>query len=175
MFHRRRQSAEENKRWTFHRDKMIRPPPVLNIRRLSSCRLGIPTTTTTTTTTTRQSPTRLMANRAMTETSMYSQFSSREDIERPLAKLPPVPQDDILSTFPIVMMSSSSMPVASPTRPKKAFPPRPRPLPERPEPLRPLPPPPPDQEDIMVQMDRMSKMTELEKNPKQMLPRINLD
>lgn len=172
MFHRRRRlraEPPENKRWTFHREKMVRPP-VVDIRRPSSARLGIPITRPMI-----RSPSRLMPRAAMTESqaSMYSQTSSHvEDIER--QRLPPLPHDDIisafpkvpphddiLSTFPIVMMSSPSLP-------RMAFP-RPRHLPDRPlEPLRPLPPP-PDEEEIRVQMLRKSQLTELEKSPKPML------
>jgi len=138
MFH-RRQPKENTRRWTFHRDKMIRPP-VVDICRDSTRRR--PSTRPATTLSL------LTLDRQMTESSIYSQFSSREDQR--------LPNDDILSKYPIVMM-------ASPTKPRMAYPrSRSRPLPERPEPLRPLPQP-PEQDDEAVQIDR-NWMTELEKN-----------
>jgi len=82
--------------------------------------------------------------------SMDSRFSSLEDIEQQGL---PHNDNDILSTFPIVM-------VASPSRPAMAYP-RPRSLvPERPKPLRPLPssPQPDEEENIMVQMEQIRNL-----------------
>jgi len=129
-----RRQSPENRRWTFYPDKMIRPPsPVLDIGQFSTRQMPMPT------------------SRRMSGSSMDSRFSSLEDTEQQ-----GLPHDDILSTFPIVMM-------ASPTRPIMAYP-RPRPLPERPEPLRPLPPQ-PDQENIVVHMEQIrNQMKRLERN-----------
>lgn len=156
---RRRQPTEdkpETRRWTFHRDKMVLPP-ILDIRRISTATRRMPP---------RRRPLTIRMpsrGRRMSESSMYSQFTSREDIEQQR-----LPQDDILSTFPIVMMRS-------PTRPRMAYP-RPRPLPERPEPIRRLPPA-PDQAQVAVEQmeQRRNQMTELENNNPGPMQRIISD
>jgi hypothetical protein len=166
----------ENKRWTFYQDKMVRPPIRLSStrRKMSTRRMPTrPAPTHPAPTPSPPAPTRpgpapiypapthlkpTPSHRTattrfsrMTESSIYSQSSSYEDINQTRLL-----HDDILSAFPIVMMSS-------PSRPRMAYP-RPRPLPLRPVPLRPLPPPPDQEDNLKAVKKERNQMTELEKN-----------
>jgi len=143
-----------NRRWTFHRDKMVRSP-VLDIRRTSPIRMefsspeqqGLPhddiIPTSSVMMTSPSGPRPLLKSPYHRSRS----FPLPGDIEQQ-----GLPHDDIIpTTSPVVMM-------ASPTGT--------RPLPK--SPYRPLPFPPlkPHQQDMAVLMEQIrNKMTELEKNP----------
>ena len=164
MLLRRLKAEKKTRKWSFHGEKMVLPP-VLDISRFSTSRMPPRPQA--------RPPTLRIPSRRMTETSMYSQFSSQEGVYK-------LPSDDILSTFPIVMMESPTLPRMAYPRERMAYP-RPRPLPERPErpePLRPLPPP-PDQarEGLVVHMEqRRTQTTELPVGRNSvMTQRISLD